>query len=253
MDKRILLIVEGPRDEKALVKRLWDRFDRNTNYDVVTYNTNIHVLIRELFRYGIDDDVDVVRYLKSSDIPEERRIGRDESFSDVYLIFDFDSQDPLFDSDMLKDVLHFFDDSTYRGKLFINYPMMQSYRHITGPDDEGFRERTVRADIGRGYNSLVDGEAWNRLKQTNSLDRGMLRFIIERHLMKMNWMVNGDYRIPTMEEYEKITQRDVLERQLEKMRGDGTVYVLNTSVFLVVDYNPSWFLDREPLKEESDR
>ena len=28
MNKRILLIVEGPNDEKSLVEKLWDRFDR---------------------------------------------------------------------------------------------------------------------------------------------------------------------------------------------------------------------------------
>lgn len=32
MSKSILLIVEGPNDEEVLVKKLWNRFDKNTDY-----------------------------------------------------------------------------------------------------------------------------------------------------------------------------------------------------------------------------
>ena len=243
MDKHILLIVEGPRDEETLVRKLWDRFDRNANYIIVPYRTNVHVLIKDLFRDGIDDDVDVVRYLKSSDIPEDRRIAKSMAFTDVYLIFDFDPQDPLFDGGMLAKVLRFFSDSTDHGKLFINYPMMQSYRHITGPHDDGFRDRAVPARIGKKYKSLVDAEAWKLLKQINTLDKEMLRFIIECHLKKMNRVVAGDYSLPSLEGYRSITQSSILDRQLERMDEDGMIFVLNTSLFLIVDYNPHWFLE----------
>ena len=81
MNKRILLIVEGPNDEKVLVKKLWDRFDRNVDYTIVTYETNIYVLMKQLFRDGVfDKDVDLIRVLKSKDVPDNKRLNRNPRF-----------------------------------------------------------------------------------------------------------------------------------------------------------------------------
>jgi len=61
MSKRILLIVEGPNDEKTLVKKLWDRFDKGVDYSIYTYETNIYVLMSQLFEDGvIDEDIDLL-------------------------------------------------------------------------------------------------------------------------------------------------------------------------------------------------
>ena len=66
MSKRVLLIVEGPNDEKVLVEKMWDRFDKNADYKIVTYETNIYVLMKSLFINGdIDEDLDILRLLKS--------------------------------------------------------------------------------------------------------------------------------------------------------------------------------------------
>ena len=198
MSKSILLIVEGPNDEEVLVKKLWNRFDKNADYTVVTYETNIYVLMNQLFRDGIvDEDVDLLRFLKSEDVPESKRIKKDKRFTDIYLVFDFDPQDPNADFDKLKTMLRFFNDSSSKGKLYINYPMMQSYRHIKCQEDLEFRDRAVPMDIGRKYKQLVDKEAWNSLKQINRLDRGMFKWIIEMHLSKLNYQLNGVYDMPS--------------------------------------------------------
>ena len=131
MNKRILLIVEGPKDEKVILEKLWDRFDKKTDYTIVPYETNIYFLTRQLFRDGeMDEDVDLLRIFKSVDVPENKRLGKEERFTDIYLIFDFDPHDTMADFGILRKMLAFFNDSSTGGKLFINYPMMQSYRHI---------------------------------------------------------------------------------------------------------------------------
>ncbi len=248
MSKRMLLIVEGPSDEEVLIKKLWDRFDKGADYEIVTYKTNVYVLMRALFIDGvIDEDLDLVRLLRSEDNPSGIRLDRSEKFTDVFMVFDLDPQDPNADLDMLGKMLRFFDDSTSKGKLFINYPMMQSYRHITGQNDPGFKDRMVPANIGRRYKSMVDKEAWNRLKQINRLNRDTLRWIIELHLSKMSYIVNGSFEIPSYRAYKNMTGDLVLRKQLEVIRIQGSVYVLNTSMFLIVDYCPSWFFpDVEP-------
>lgn len=85
MNKRILLIVEGPNDEEVLVKKLWDRFDKNADYTIVPYETNVYVLMKQLFRDGIvDEDVDLLRLLKSEDVPRGKRLKKDDKFTDIY-------------------------------------------------------------------------------------------------------------------------------------------------------------------------
>ena len=119
--------------------------------------------------------------------------------------------------------------------------MMQSYRHIRGRDDAGFKDRMVQVSLGRKYKSQVDREAWSRLKQINTLNREMLRWIIEQHLSKMNYMIDGSFEIPSFQAYRRMTGEMVLDKQMGMINRHGSVYVLNTSVFLVVDYHPSWF------------
>lgn len=218
MNKRILLVVEGPNDEEVLVKKLWDRFDKNADYIIVPYETNVYVLMKQLFRDGtVDEDVDLLRLLKSEDVPDSKRLKKDERFTDIYLIFDFDPQDPNADFDMLKAMLRFFNDSSSRGKLFINYPMMQSYRHIKCQEDAEFRNRTVPMDIGRRYKALVDREACSSLKQINRLDRGLLRWIIGMHLSKLNYQMNGVWRMPSYSEYRAMTGDRILDLQLNSI------------------------------------
>jgi len=244
MDKHILLIVEGPNDEETIIKKLWDRFDKNVDYHIVTYETNIHVLLKQLFKDGkMDEELDILRFLRSSNVPENKRIEKGVHFTDIYLIFDFDPHDPESDFELIGEALKFFNDSSDKGKLFINYPMMQSYRHIKCSDDNEFKHRTVPFDIGRKYKSLVDKEAWNPLKQINKLDRGMFKWIIQMHLIKLNYIINGSDAAPTYHEYMKMTGDLLFRYQLSLMEKNGTIFVLNTSLFLIVDYSPSLFFD----------
>ncbi len=59
----------------------------------------------------------------------------------------------------------------------------------------------------------------------------------------MNYIVNGVYEIPTYDGYRKMTGEVVLNKQLETVENSNSVYVLNTSILLIVDYHPSWFFD----------
>ena len=113
MSKRVLLIVEGPNDEKVLVEKMWDRFDKNADYKIVTYETNIYVLMKSLLINGdIDEDLDILRLLKSEDIPENKRLDKNERFTDIYLIFDLDPHDPRSNMNMLAKMLMCFNDSS---------------------------------------------------------------------------------------------------------------------------------------------
>ena len=54
--------------------------------------------------------------------------------------------------------------------------------------------------------------------------------------MKCNYIVNGEYKEPTYEEYEEIKMGDIFQKQMELLEKEGKVSVLNTSVFFVIDF-----------------
>jgi|GEM_PF-6085261 hypothetical protein len=65
----------------------------------------------------------------------------------------------------------------------------------------------------------------------------------------MNYMINGVFKIPSYDAYCSMTGETVLDKQLDTMNRCGSVYVLNTSMFLIVDYCPSWFFSDVDKKE----
>ena len=75
-------------------------------------------------------EVDIQLILKEMESDEETRKMLSSDFSDIILAFDFDPHHdhPRFDTVMK--MLEFYVDSTDMGKLYINYPMMQPFKHF---------------------------------------------------------------------------------------------------------------------------
>lgn len=75
-----------------------------------------------------------------------------------------------------------FTESSDHGKLFINYPMMQSYKHICS--DEEYLDRTVSLeDIGR-YKDIVDSDCPIHLKHLSNYNEESFLHIITPNLKK---------------------------------------------------------------------
>ena len=75
------------------------------------------------------------------------------------MIFDFDPQDNRYDEKKLAHMLQFFSDSTQMGRLYINYPMVESFYHFRSLEDESFlTERFSLSDVSHGavYKKRVD-------------------------------------------------------------------------------------------------
>ena len=64
--------------------------------------------------------------------------------------------------------------------------------------------------------------------------------IITHNLKKANFISNNKYSLLSNEEYLSFDCVSVFDKQLEN-KGAGFVYVLNTCVFIYVDYNPTVF------------
>jgi len=158
------------------------------------------------------------------------------------MVFDMDMHDPKADISKLEKMLRFFNDSTDRGKLYINYPMMESYRHLTSLNDRNFKDRRVSISQFPDYKAIVEKEGHKGLKDLRRCDKATFRPMIDMHLKKSNRILSGTYALPSSEKFLSWEGADILKKQQKSMDEDGSLFVLNTSLFNVVDYRPGDFL-----------
>ena len=115
---------------------------------------NIYTLYNKIVEeYGEDwdeQDVDlpmVIRKFKGYSESFERK-----NFSDIILFFDFEHHDPNFSEDKICRMQKYFDDTVEVGKLYINYPMVESYMHFPDWPDSAFQYTEISVTLKRGKN-----------------------------------------------------------------------------------------------------
>ena len=244
MPKKVLLVTEGPGDKKVL-SNLFRTFSLS-NIDIVTFKTDIHYLGR-LYeaQHQPYDDIDLQNLLlweKNDLTPNERQILLDR-YVDKFLIFDFDPQAPQADFIELKKLMTHFSDSSEAGKLYINYPMLESYRHIdrnclqTLSLDVGFFERMFyEADVQKGssranYKTRSGKEGFTQ----RALTENQWRIIIDHHLQKTK-------KILGISEEFNFSQNNFIklfDEQLYLFKEQHKGYVLNTSILIFPELFPS--------------
>jgi hypothetical protein len=77
------------------------------------------------------------------------------------LAFDYERHDPNFSETKIMGMQKAFFDATDMGKLYINYPMIESYQHLKSIPDFAFSERMVPVSLkpGSKYKELVRKES----------------------------------------------------------------------------------------------
>lgn len=244
MAKKILLIVEGGTDEPAFFKYLFNTCYRRGQYEFFSYNTNVHVLAQCLYEDYPDFDTTEIE-IKSVLAVKEKDLLRKkillDTYTDVYLIFDFDPQhnDPHFD--LVKRMLKYFNDPTDHGKLYINYPMMQSYKHFSKLPDPSFVERSfnfTNVNVS-SYKELVGKESgYTDLKK---YDYKIFYSLAVHHLKKLNYILKQRFTVPAENEYENIDFVDVYAYEEDLFTKSRLVAVLNTCIFVLCDFAPNKF------------
>ena len=326
--RKVLLIVEGEHEKNNLFWLLFESFPEiDIKYDDVwIYGTNIYILYQEIVKeYGESwadngDDIDLPFVIsKNHPALTNNQKERKDDYSDIFLVFDYERQDPKFDERKIMEMQTQFNDSTDNGKLFINYPMVESYRHFVKLPDTLFKTRDFELISAKGstYKSLVKRVSCvekilnfpdkikyvleeslsitdcttqkhilncilNLCDETHLLEniksafygyednpeylrvcymlkadiermqfmhidisywkyvREIFKQIIVANACKANNIQNGRYSI-SKTEYSELDLAEILNKQNLKSAGKFTrcIWVLNTSVFLIADYNYS--------------
>ena len=135
--KYIAIIYEGEKTERQLVNNLNHIFFNNISELVPIMfpaGENIYMLWKQLKKDEFQTDlIEVVREYNAEAAKVLKGYQRND-FMEIYLFFDYDGhQDNLSGAeesvgDILEEMLETFSEETDLGKLYINYPMVESLR-----------------------------------------------------------------------------------------------------------------------------
>lgn len=137
----MLFVLEGDAKEPKILDAVWNMMyaqlgGHKPPKTVYTYCTHIYELFKEL---SVDPDLDLLGLLKEDDPDGILSDADGDTFSSIYLFFDYDGHVnmPRKDDgghwdgdDIISEMLNLFELETDNGKLFISYPMVEAIQHL---------------------------------------------------------------------------------------------------------------------------
>lgn len=235
MDK-ILFICEGEKTERKFCNYIIDRYfiKNQKQKEYVAFKTNIYSLYNEVSN---DEGLDIVELIKEK-AKQEKRIDTynklaNGGFSEIYLIFDFDFHAIEYSYEKVLKMIEFFDNETENGKIYINYPMMESFKHFKDIPDYNYNSYKISKEECMNYKKYIN--QISKIIHFNSIDENTLKIIIKQNLDKFSKISNSC--LTNYEEYQNnFSQKKLLDIQIENLNKENSIYIFNTSLFWGIDY-----------------
>ena len=282
----ILFIFEGKDDEPRLYKTLKEIFHFELNEEEILhyYCSNIFSLYDTIKEYGVfDGSVNLINVLKEEAAKHKEvksdldRIKYSYEVSEIFMFFDYDirkqdEKNKLSIEQQNAKILELFNyfeneslDSERNGiKLYINYPMIESYRFFKKElPDEDFKNYTFDLMCEKSFKQIVNEESFyknlNYLcfdlnksgelkisddeKRTNKIKQNWLH-LKELNIKKAHFICTDNYSIP--ENKDSINQRNIFDNQIEKhVKTNHEVAVLNAFPLFWFEYIDEQKINRE--------
>ena len=234
MAAKILILVEGEKTDVKLMNHLLQVYGISADHVVVSYNTNIYTLYKTMFVDNDPDTMDLLQLLKSREKDPQKKLLFDDKYSDILLIFDLDPQDPTFTAESIQEMQAFFTESSDMGKLYLNYPMVEAFYHMTSIPDDQYPTRIASLEelcAGR-YKTRVNQENRNHNYTKFAVTREECSIVIKQNLEKGRALTNDTALIPDSSK--------ILTAQLTAIQTDRFVFVLCTCAYYIAEF--SWQL-----------
>lgn len=237
---KILLLVEGEKVEEELFQHFYNLYGIE-NVEIVAYKTHVYAFYNRLKNDYADNEgnidfefIDLPLFLNDYLKLGGEDLLNESDFRDIILIFDFDPHDSQFDQNKLNILLESFSDSTGRGKLYLNYPMIESFKHVSSLEDHLFNESSVPIEIlkerRRGtsaYKALVDSSSF--IDRIGDIDKSIANGLMKLHNDKLNYLLES-------KNYEDGNKYKLFcSVQCEKLINENLIWVLNTSLLHMLE------------------
>lgn len=258
----MLFVFEGKKTEPSIFKTLKKLyFPQGAETIVCCFGYNIYELYRLMNESDFTEDIVSVIKNKITSKPNNplKNFKDVADFSEIYLFFDYDFQNknvpPSQINGQLKQMLSFFNDETENGKLYVNYPMVESIRCTEELPDFNFVHYkatrlecsdfkyfvTVKFPFYKSMDFMVipsDGKTGNlRVISREKYDiiKGNWEFLCKQHISKANYICTGNYAIPIRKEL--VSQDIIFENQLKKfIEQHDSVSILNSFPLFLYEY-----------------
>ena len=248
INPNILIILEGKNPEIRIIKRIECMLNLGLNAEII-FGGNIYELYCQITSdpfsniEGSNNIFKLVQgYCKDPSLVKINNPIFDkytvDDFSHIFMFFDFDPQaiNTKNKLSQVKEMLKTFNNPTENGKLYINYPSVESFNHITrdfqnliynqGANFKGYKE-TAGNDIDK----------IREYTQLRRLERKDLLLIFQLHIKKANFICNSLYCIPN--NVEDISQINLYEVQALLQQQKNLVYTISSipiAIFELFDY-----------------
>lgn len=244
----ILFVLEGKRPDIKVYKAMMEICGLSADSVAVVYGCNIDDLYHEMMDLG--EGADLVDYLreKYKNTPDNpfAGINRSDQFSEIYLLFDYDFHDvnrsPEDLNRQLSYLLSYFGEETEHGKLYVNYPMIESIRYTKELPDKDYYSYTVSREDCRDFKRLSsDFSFYSNMDflLRGSLENRVLNWnhIKIQNVAKANYICNGDFSYPPVDR-DSISQAQILKHQIGDYESlpDCRVSVLSSYPLLLFDW-----------------
>lgn len=269
--RKTLLLVEGKFAEVKLFGKILDCFPeiQVDKQNILVYGTNLwtlyHALEKEFGSAWYEGEIDFIEFLKSSPAIIEQIDGFQQnqesivqfnrnSFRDIFLVFDYERQDSLFDAENIRKMLEYWSESTENGLLYINYPMIEAYKHLKKPlPDLDYISRKIDCSIlfsdetrNNKYKLIVGSES--SYTDLRKYTRETFKAFVVHNLCKASAITGGttDISEQTARQYwQEIDYSRILDVQNQCAADavNGFVYVLATCLFFIPEYNSKLIFD----------
>lgn len=260
----ILFIFEGKIDKTYFesIKRLF--FSEKSDTFICTYNSNIYSLYTKLNQHDTlngmleVNTVSVFKEILLEKGDDTLKDIREDEVSEIYLFFDYDFQENARtleeNNNRLSEMLKYFNDETASGKLYINYPMVESLRYTKElPDDDYWKYTVTRQKCQEEsfkhqvhefsfyganleYIILTIKSADNEAKKQEKTDAAKQNWqhLIVMNVSKSNYICNDKNEIPD----ETDNQKDIFDNQLSKYveAEECKVAILNAFPIFLFEY-----------------
>lgn len=233
--KRILLVVEGKKQEVSLFRVLFACYRLDLEYEIFPYGTNIYELYERMFADGAQDDLTLLGVLKER-APAEDRWLFDQNYSDMLLVFDYEPQDNRFSPERLAEMQRYFNESTDNGKLYVNYPMVEACKHFRKMPDGDFLNRAVALEDVSRYKAIVADES----KYQNferELKRPDVDAIIVLTALKALQICGESLEGNNAAFYNDVDHEAVLRAQNKRLKSEGKILVLGMCLLFILEYS----------------
>lgn len=237
-NNKILILVEGVKREVQIMNKMLSIYDLSEK-QIISYGANIYNLYKEMFEDKDPEEYDLLQVLKSRELDPNKKDIFNHNYTDILLIFDLDPQDSNFKQEKLFHIQEYFSESSDMGKLYINYPMVESFYHMKSIPDTDYLNRIINFDNLNKYKHIVSRETRNRDYKKFITNRSDFNIVILQNFAKALSIINDKKVL-----FNEVNIRDfldlklVLEKQLNFLSKDKILYVLCTFIFYIIDYNP---------------